>query len=92
MANNTTNVTIRMDAGLKASADEFLEEMGMSLSTAVNVFIRQMLRERRIPFSIGEERPNRATWEALLEAERIAGDPSVKGYTDVDELFADLAK
>ncbi len=35
---------------------------------------------------------NAKTQQALLEAERIARDPSVKGYTDVDELFAELNK
>ncbi len=34
--------------------------------------------------------PNRETVAAMIEAERIAKDPSVKGYTDLDELFADL--
>ena len=34
--------------------------------------------------------PNKETIAAMLEAERIAKDPSVKGYTDLDELFADL--
>ena len=36
------------------------------------------------------ERPNTETIAAMLEAERIAKDPSVKGYTNTDELFADL--
>lgn len=35
---------------------------------------------------------NQETIAALLEAERIAKDPSVKAYTDLDELFADLKK
>lgn len=34
--------------------------------------------------------PNKETIAAMLEAERIAKDPSVKGYTDLDQLFADL--
>lgn len=34
--------------------------------------------------------PNKETISAMLEAEQIAKDPSVKGYTDLDELFADL--
>ena len=34
--------------------------------------------------------PSRETVQAMLEAERIAKDPTVKGYHDVDELFADL--
>ena len=36
--------------------------------------------------------PNKETIAAMLEAERIAKDPSVKGYTNLDELFADLEK
>jgi DNA-damage-inducible protein J len=54
--------------------------------------VRQALREGRIPFEISLNQPNRETLAALMEAERIAKDPSVKGYTDMDELFADLRK
>ena len=45
-----------------------------------------------IPFDVKLERPNKETTAAMLEAERIAKDPSVKGYNDLDELFADLKK
>ena len=63
----------------------------MNLTTAFTIFIRQSLREGRIPFSISlNQQPNKETIAAMLEAERIAKDPSVKGYTDLDELFADL--
>ena len=40
------------DEDLAKEADEFFGELGMSLSTAVTVFVRQSLRERRIPFSV----------------------------------------
>ena len=90
MAGSTTNVSIRMDSNLKAQADAFFGELGMNLSTAFNIFVRQSLREGRIPFDIPLDRPNKETIAAMLEAERIAKDPSVKGYTDLDELFADL--
>lgn len=43
-----------------------------------------------IPFDISLNQPNRETIAAMLEAERIAKDPAVKGYTDLDELFAEL--
>ena len=36
--------------------------------------------------------PNRETAAAMLEAERIAKDPSAEGYTDIDKLFSDLKK
>ncbi len=52
--------------------------------------MRQSLREGGIPFEVRLEQPNKETVAAMLEAERIAKDPSVKGYNDLDELFADL--
>ncbi len=92
MAGTTTNISIRMDADLKAQADALFAELGMNLSTAFNIFVRQSLREGRIPFDISLSKPNKETIAAMLEAERIAKDPSVKGYSDLDELFAELKK
>ena len=46
------NVTIRIDEDLKEEADQLFEELGMSFTTAINVFVKQSLRERRIPFEI----------------------------------------
>ena len=89
---NTTNITIRMDSDLKAQADALFAEFGMNMTTAFNVFVRQTLREGRIPFDISINKPNKETIAALLEAERIAKDPSVKGYTNTDELFAELRR
>ena len=84
----TTNISIRMDSDLKAQADALFGELGMNLSTAF--FVRQSLRDGGIPFEISLNQPNKETIAAMLEAERIAKDPSVKGYTNTDELFADL--
>ena len=56
---NTSNISIRMDSNLKAAAEELYEELGMNLSTAFNIFVRQSLRERGIPFKITEGTPNR---------------------------------
>ncbi len=84
MAGTTTNISIRMDSDLKAQADALL--------TAFNIFVRQSIREGGIPFEISINQPNKETIAAMLEAERIAKDPSVKGYNDLDELFADLKK
>lgn len=50
----------------------------------IDIFVRQSLRERGIPFKITEGSPTHETVSALLEAERIAKDPNVKGYHDVD--------
>ena len=90
MAGNTTNISIRMDSELKAQADALLAELSMNLSTAFNIFVRQSIREGRIPFDISLNQPNRETIAAMLEAERIAKDRSVKGYSDLNELFKEL--
>ena len=50
MAN--VNITIRMDDDLKKQADALFEELGMSFTTAINVFVRQAIREGRIPFEV----------------------------------------
>ena len=88
----STNISIRMDSDLKAQADALFAELGMNLTTAFNIFVRQSLREGRIPFEVSLNQPNKETLAALLEAERIAKDPIVKGYTNMEELFADLRK
>lgn len=92
MPGTTTNISIRMDTDLKAKADALFGELGMNMTTAFNIFVRQSLREGRIPFDISLNQPNEETVTAMLEAERIAKDPSVKGYTDLDALYADLKK
>jgi len=92
MAGQSTNISIRMDADLKIQADKLFNELGMNMSTAFNIFVRQSLREGRIPFEVSLNKPNAETIAAMHEAERIAKDPNVKGYNDLDELFADLDK
>lgn len=90
MAGNTTNISIRMDSDLKAQADELFAELGMNITTAFNIFVRQSIREGGIPFEVKLGKPNKMTIAAMKEAERIANDPDVKGYSDLDELFEDL--
>ncbi len=92
MANQTTNISIRMDTDLKDAAEELFNELGMNLSTAFNIFVRQSLRERAIPFTITEITPNQETVNAMLEAKRIAKDPSVKKYSDVEEALLELKR
>ena len=91
VAKNTTNLTIRLDSDLKKDCEALYAELGMSLSTAINVFLRQSLHKGGLPFDARlDDQPNRTTIEAMLEAERIARDPTVKRYNDLDELFKDL--
>lgn len=87
-----TNVNIPIEKTLKERADEFFDEVGLDFPTAVGVFIRQTLREGRIPFRITVDRPNEETIAALLEGERLAYDSTAKGYKNLDELFEELKR
>ena len=65
-----TATTIRLDADLKAEFDKLCEEFGMSANTAFNIYVKTVVRQRRIPFQIETdqidevtERGRRAFWE-----------------------------
>lgn len=90
MSTNTTNISIRMDAELKQRADELFADLGLNMTTAMTMFLRQAVRRQAIPFEIARNVPNAQTLEAIKEARRIARDTSVKGYDNLDELFEDL--
>jgi len=85
----STNVSIRMDVGLKKQAEELFADLGLNMTAAMTMFLRQAVRSQGIPFEVSRF-PNAETIEAMKEAELIARDPSVKSYTDLDELFRDL--
>lgn len=85
------NVSFRMDDDLKKQADELFNDLGMNLTTAFTIFVKQAIREQGIPFSITRETPNAETLEAIREVEEMRKNPSLgKSYTDVDEMMEDL--
>ena len=86
----TITTSTRTDAQLKREADRLFADLGMNFSTAVNTFLRQAVREQGLPFRPTRDVPNAETLAAMREADRIAADPDAKGYSSVDELFADL--
>ncbi len=49
---NTTSLNIKIDRDLKTQADNLFNRMGMNLTTAVNIFVRQAVQEQAIPFRI----------------------------------------
>ena len=86
MAN--TNINIRMDADLKRQFEAFCADMGMTMTTAFNVFARKAVREYRIPFEISGDVPNAETVEAIKEVKRMKADPSLgKTYSNVDQMM-----
>lgn len=85
----STNISI--DAETKAKAQAMLADLGLDLSTAVNIFLRQMLYEGGIPFSVTREVPNKVTLEAMKEAQELFCSPEkYKKYDDVDSMMEDI--
>jgi len=85
------NVTIRMDEELKKQADILFNELGFTLSTALNIFVRQAVREQSIPFVITRYQPNTETLAAIEEVQRMKTDPSIgKSYGSASQMMEDL--
>lgn len=82
----TTNFTCRMDSNVKAQSEALYGELGMNLTTAINVFLKESLRVGGFPFDVRLNQPNKETVAAMLEAERIAHDPDAKRYSVEDAL------
>ena len=87
----TVNMSIRMDTELKKQADAMLSDMGLNMTTAMNMFLRQVVRQGRIPFEIATDIPNAETVAAIQEMDdMISGKIPAKKYSSTDELFKDL--
>ena len=84
---STTNFSVRMDSDIKKQCETLYGELDINLTTAINVFLRQSLRGGGFPFDIRIEQPNKETIAAMLEAERIARDSSVKRYSNVEDAL-----
>ncbi len=91
MAKVSTNITL--DADDKAAVQEFLSQVGLDLSTAVGMFVKQILMQRRIPFEIKTEMPNAETISAMQEAEEFENHPEkYKRYSSFSQLVEEVMK
>ncbi len=89
MASNVSNVSFRIDSELKKQADALFAQLGMNMTTAFNIFLRQTVREGGIPFEITINKPNAETVAALLEAQQLMSDSEAKKY-DVEDALREL--
>lgn len=86
----TTNLNIRTDKAVKDQAEEIFNELGLSMTTAVNLFLRTSIREHGIPFALKLDVPNEATAAAIAEGKKLMDDPSAPRYTSMEALKAAL--
>ena len=85
------NLNVRVDAEVKQRAEALFNSLGLNMSTAVNVFLRQSLETNIEPIAVRSETHIQVTLEAMRETEDIlAGRKKVKQYASAAELFRDL--
>ena len=87
----TTNFSVRLDSDLKKRSEAIYGELGINLTTAINVFLRKSLTVGGFPFDVRIDKTNRETTLALLEADKISKDPNVKGL-DAEDALRELKK
>ena len=82
----STNINIRTDLNVKNQAEKIYESLGLNMSTAINMFLRQTIITNGIPFPVRLNVPNEITAAAIEEGQRIAKDNNYKGYKTISEL------
>ena len=82
--------TINIDEETKKEAQELFNDLGMNLTTAINIFLKQAIRERGLPFYVGQAKYKDEVYQAMKDAEQ--GKNLSKGYNDVEEMFEDILR
>lgn len=89
MAKVSTN--INLDETLKKNAQILFADLGMDLTTAVTIYLRQAVREQRIPFEVSRRVPNEETLKALAEYDEMRSNPSAyKRYDSFDDALREV--
>ena len=79
-------MNLRVDSDDKKKFDDFCNAVGMNISVAVNMFVKAVIREQRLPFEIKVEFFGKDVVAAVAEGRSIAADERVKGYDNMAEL------
>ena len=86
-------LNVRVNDELKKQAGELFADLGLDMSTAINLFLRKAVQCDGLPFAVKRETPNAETLAAMAETEEIAKHPErYKSYDNVDDLFADILR
>lgn len=88
---NTTNLNVRVDSKLKEESDMLFKDLGLNMSTAINMFLTKCVKTSGIPFKIEEPKPSKELREALKELDYMEKHPDeYKVYHNVDKMFEDI--
>lgn len=91
MANLTSAINVNVPTEVKEEANILFNNLGLNMSTAINMFLKKAIYERGIPFEVKEPTPNKELLSALQELDYMEKHPDeYKSYHSVDELMEDL--
>ena len=90
MNTDTVNLSIRMERELKEKAESLFSELGMNMTTALNIFVRQSVRQGKIPFEISLNRPNTETLAALQEIADMRSGKTPKQSSSVADFVSEM--
>ena len=91
MESLTTAISVQVDRKDKEIATGILTNLGLNMSTYVNMAIKQLINKDGVPFGVVNPRPSKELLEALQEGEDILnGKIKAKGYTNMYDLLKDL--
>ncbi len=83
----TVPTQIRIDSEIKQEVNTLFRNLGMDMSSAVNIFLRQCILRNGLPFNVEIPAYNQETLDAIAEAKRISRNPDVPGYSNMKDLF-----
>lgn len=87
----TANINIRIEPDVKHNAEDLFGSFSISITDAINIFLRTSIMEGGFPFAIKQPKYNIETLAALAEARDIlSGKVQTKTYNSPEELFEDL--
>lgn len=87
---NTVAMNIRVDKNLKEQATELYNDLGLSLSSAINMFLRQSIRDNGFPFKPKRTKRKSEIELAVEEADQLMKDPNAKTYNNLQELWDEI--
>ncbi len=88
---SSSNINIRVNSQLKKEAEELFKDLGLSMSSAINLFLKTSVNCDGIPFEISRKKPNSDTLAALLEVQEFEKHPEkYKTYSSFKEALEDL--
>ena len=85
---SSSNLNIRTDMDVKEQAEQNFAELGLNMTTAINLFLRTAIRKRGIPFDLVLDVPNETTNSAIEKVKRRIKDPDAHKYSNMKDLKA----